>query len=63
MSEEKLLPCPWCGKQPKMDNSIKGAESVYSCCVTEYMSKQMWNTRQSSANNTEDAGKGVNNGK
>lgn len=40
-----LKACPWCGKQPKMDSSIKGAEPVFSCCVTEYMSKEQWNTR------------------
>lgn len=40
-----FFPCPFCGKQPKKDMSIKNSEPVYSCCVTEYMSKEAWNKR------------------
>ena len=28
--KQNLLPCPWCGKQPKMDTSIKNSEPVFS---------------------------------
>lgn len=60
MSEEKLLPCPFCGGEAEFIKSSKtGYEGkiVLAKCskCTGWYDIDRWNTRPSPANNTEDA--------
>ena len=41
--KDKLLPCPFCGSEPRIWKSKK----LVSCCNTTWITHKEWNTRSS----------------